>query len=109
MKYAGTVITAWVTLSPRNASASVLILRRIIALISWGLYGFPSIVTLKSVPILRLICMIVRSGFSTAWRFAGSPTRICPSFVNATTDGNIFPPYVEPSALGMIFGAPPSM
>src|SRR4030066_2374366 len=52
--------------------------------------------------------MIVFSGFRTAWRFAGSPTRI-PSFVNATTDGNILPPYVEPSALGMIFGVPPSM
>src|SRR3972149_5797645 len=52
--------------------------------------------------------MIVLSGFRTAWRFAGSPTRI-PSFVNATTDGNILPPYVEPSALGIIFGVPPSM
>src|SRR6267143_1347658 len=109
LKYAGTVITACVTLSLRNDSASVLIFRRIIALISCGVYVFPSIVTLKSVPILRLIWITVRSGFRTACRFAGSPTRICPSFVNATTDGNIFPPYVEPSALGMIFGAPPSM
>src|SRR6266508_1615944 len=52
--------------------------------------------------------MIVFSGFRTAWRFAGSPTRM-PSFVKATTDGNIFPPYALPSALGMIFGVPPSM
>src|SRR3989454_128026 len=52
--------------------------------------------------------MTVRSGFRTAWRFAGSPTRI-PSFVKATTDGNIFPPYALPSALGMIRGVPPSM
>src|SRR5205814_8976807 len=52
--------------------------------------------------------MTVLSGFSTAWRFAGSPTKI-PSFVKATTDGNIFPPYALPSALGMILGAPPSM
>src|SRR5712691_4386663 len=52
--------------------------------------------------------MIVFSGFSTACRFAGSPTRT-PSFVKATTDGNIFPPYALPSALGMIFGVPPSM
>src|SRR6266704_2140137 len=52
--------------------------------------------------------MIVFSGFRTAWRFAGSPTRI-PSLVKATTDGNIFPPYALPSALGMIFGVPPSM
>src|SRR5438128_8399260 len=52
--------------------------------------------------------MTVRSGFRTAWRFAGSPTRI-PSLVKATTDGNIFPPYALPSALGMIRGVPPSM
>ena len=31
-----------------------------------------------------------------------------PSFVNATTEGNIFPPNVEPSAEGMITGLPPS-
>ena len=52
--------------------------------------------------------MTVRSGFRTACRFAGSPT-ITPSFAKAITDGNIFPPYVEPSALGMIFGCPASM
>src|SRR5438552_14213758 len=52
--------------------------------------------------------MTVLSGFRTAWRFAGSPTRI-PSFVKATTDGNIFPPYALPSALGVIRGVPPSM
>src|SRR5437867_13374666 len=32
-----------------------------------------------------------------------------PSFLKATTDGNIFPPYALPSALGMIRGVPPSM
>src|SRR3989304_3952856 len=64
--------------------------------------------TLWSVPIFRLICMTVFSGFRTACRFAGSPTRM-PSFVNATTDGNIFPPYVLPSALGMMRGVPASM
>src|SRR2546428_7019823 len=52
--------------------------------------------------------MTVLSGFRTACRFAGSPTRI-PSFVKATTDGNIFPPYALPSALGIIRGGPPSM
>src|SRR2546428_6772931 len=52
--------------------------------------------------------MTVLSGFRTACRFAGSPTRI-PSFVKATTDGNIFPPYALPSALGIIRGVPPSM
>src|SRR2546426_10643602 len=52
--------------------------------------------------------MTVLWGFRTACRFAGSPTRI-PSFVKATTDGNIFPPYALPSALGIIRGVPPSM
>src|SRR5256712_9036177 len=52
--------------------------------------------------------MTVLSVFRTAWRFAGSPTRM-PSFVKATTDGNIFPPYALPSALGIIRGVPPSM
>src|SRR5436309_14940252 len=52
--------------------------------------------------------MTVLSGFRTACRFAGSPTRI-PSFVKATTDGSSFPPYALPSALGVIRGVPPSM
>src|SRR5437667_10920061 len=52
--------------------------------------------------------MTVLSGFRTACRFAGSPTRI-PSFVKATTDGNIFTPYALPSALGIIRGVPPSI
>ena len=38
LKYAGTVMTASVIFSPRNASASSLSLRRIIAEISCGLY-----------------------------------------------------------------------
>jgi len=109
LKYAGTVITACVTGSPRNASASALIFRRTIALTSCGLYALLSIRTVWSVPIFRLIWMTVRSGFRIAWRFAGSPTRTCPSLMKATTEGNIFPPYVEPSALGMIFGCPASM
>src|SRR3989449_5757324 len=52
--------------------------------------------------------MPVRSGFGPAWRFAGSPTRI-PSWVKPTREGNIFPPYALPSALGIIRGVPPSM
>src|SRR3989475_6703339 len=52
--------------------------------------------------------MTVRSGFRTAWRFAGPPTRT-PPFVKARRDGNIFPPYALPSALGIIRGVPPSM
>src|SRR5256885_7323531 len=52
--------------------------------------------------------MPVRSEFGPAWRFAGPPTRT-PSFVRAPREGNIFPPYALPSALGMIRGVPPSM
>ena len=43
-----------------------------------------------------------------AWRFAGSPTKSCPSFVKATTDGNILPAIVGPSALGITEACPPS-
>ena len=39
LKYAGTVMTASVTVSPRKASASALSFCRIIALISGGLYS----------------------------------------------------------------------
>jgi hypothetical protein len=42
LKYAGTVITAEVTGSPRKASASVLSFWRIIALTSGGLSSRPS-------------------------------------------------------------------
>ena len=38
---------------------------------------------------------------------AGSPTKSCPSFVNATTDGNAFPPIEVPSAAGIKVGFPP--
>jgi hypothetical protein len=48
-KYAGTVITASVTLSPRYASASVLSFWRIIALISGGVYVLsPTLTTTPS-------------------------------------------------------------
>ena len=53
--------------------------------------------------------MIVASGLLTACRRAGSPTRSSPSFVKATTEGNIFPATVTPSAEGMMVGLPPSM
>ena len=46
LKYAGTVITAWVTGEPRYASASCLSFVKIIALISSGLYDLSSILTL---------------------------------------------------------------
>ncbi len=68
-------MTACLTSSPKKASASVLILRKISAEISWGVYFLPSTLTVSSVPIFLLICMTVFSGFSTACLFAGSPTR----------------------------------
>ena len=48
LKYAGTVITASVTDSPRYASASVFSFWRIIALISGGAYSLPSALTRTS-------------------------------------------------------------
>src|SRR2546426_5048584 len=53
----------------------------------------------------RLIENTVFSGFVIACRLATCPTRISPSFVNATTDG------VSrlPSWFGMTVGSPPSM
>ncbi len=59
-------------------------------------------------PILRFISKIVPSGLAVAWRFAGSPIRSWLSFVKATTDGNIFPAMVGPSALGITVACPPS-
>ena len=38
---------------------------------------------------------------------AGSPTSSCPPLVRATTEGNIFPAAVGPSALGIMVGFPP--
>ena len=126
LKYAGTVITASVTGSPRNASASARSFWRIIALISGGAYCLPSTETRASPlapcstaygtivissetsshlrPMKRLMEKIVFSGFVTCWRRAGAPTSRCPSFVNATTDGVVRPP----SAFGMTVGSPPS-
>jgi hypothetical protein len=59
------------------------------------------------VPIFRLIAITVPSGLDTACLLAGSPTSICPSFVNATYDGNALPPRLVPSALGIIVDFPP--
>ena len=127
LKYAGTVITASVTDSPRYASASVFSFWRIIALISCGVYSLPPAFTRTSSfgplttsygtifissetssnlrPMKRLIENTVFCGFVTCWRFAGAPTSRCPSFVNATTDGVVRPP----SAFGMTVGSPPSI
>ena len=126
LKYAGTVITASVTGSPRNASASARSFWRIIALISGGAYCVPSTSTRASPlspcttvygtivissetsshlrPMKRLIEKIVFSGFVTCCRRAGAPTSRWPSFANATTDGVVLPP----SAFGITVGSPPS-
>src|SRR5215471_7421891 len=120
-------MTAWLTFSPRWASAASLSLRRIIAEISGGAYCLPRISTRASPlpafttlygtsliswrtssyrrPMKRLIEKTVFSGFVMAWRLAIWPTRISPSFAKPTTDG------VSrlPSWLGMTVAVPPSM
>ena len=98
-------MTASVTGWPRNASASVRSLRRIIADSSWGVKRFPSMSTRQSVPMWRLTEEIVRSGFIAAWRHAMRPTRRSPALENATTLGVVR----SPSALGMMTGLPPSI
>ena len=102
-------MTAFSTFSPRNASASRLIFWRRNAESCWAVYSLPWSRYFLSVPIFRLNAVTVPSGFETAWRRAGSPTRSWPSLVNATYDGNALPPpTVVPSALGMMAGRPPS-
>src|SRR5215813_11986002 len=98
LKYAGTVITASVTVSPRYASASVFSFWRIIAEISGGAYSLPSAFTRTSPfspsttsygtifissetspnlrPMKRLIEKIVFCGFVTCWRLAGGPLAV---------------------------------
>src|SRR3954471_5613944 len=126
LKYAGTVMTALSTVSPRYASASDFSFCRIIALISGGLYCLPpastraspfgplttlygtiasSSLTSRSLrPMKRLIEKTVFAGLVTAWRFATVPTRRSPPCVKATTDGVVRPP----SAFSMTVGSPPS-
>src|SRR5436305_1008248 len=126
LKYAGTVMTALSTVSPRYASASVFSLPRIIALISGGenclppastraspfgpettLYGTidSSVFTSASLrPMKRLIEKTVFCGLVTACRLATVPTRRSPDCVNATTDGVVRPP----SAFSITVGSPPS-
>src|SRR5690554_3239566 len=104
LKYAGTVITASVTGSPRYCSASRLSLARMRAEISCGVYFLPSMSVFQSVPMWRLTDAMVRSTLVTAWRFAVSPTRVSPSLVKATTDGVVR----KPSAFAMTVGSPPS-
>src|SRR3954469_5721612 len=126
LKYAGTVITALSTVSPRYASASAFSFWRIIALISGGEYSLPPALTRASPfgprttlngtivsssftsaslrPMKRLTEKTVFSGLVTAWRLATVPTRRSPLWVNATTEGVVR----APSAFSMTVGSPPS-
>ena len=97
-------MTAWVTVSPRYASASLLSLPRMRAEISWAVYFLPSMSTDQLVPMWRLTERMVRSGLVMAWRLATSPTRTSPVLEKPTTDGVVRPP----SAFGMTTGSPAS-
>ena len=104
-KYAGTVMTASVTVSPRYASASRFNFMSVRALISCGVYFLPSMSSdFQAVPISRLMLRKVRSGLVMAWRFATSPTNTSPVFEKATMDGVVR----APSELGITTGSPAS-
>ena len=52
--------------------------------ICWGVYSLPRAVTFSLDPIFLFTFLMVPSGLVTACLLAGSPTRSCPSLVNAT-------------------------
>ena len=126
LKYAGTVITASVTVVPRCSSAVCFNFCKTIAPISGGVYdlspAFTSIepflflltlygtsfisfsTSLNILPIKRLIEKTVFSGLVTACRFAAWPTNLSPSFAKPTIDGVVLPP----SELLITVGSPPS-
>src|SRR3712207_2539563 len=109
LKYAGTVMTAESTDSPRYASASAFSFCRIIAEISGGEYCLPPPSTRASPPgpettlygtidsssrtsaslrpLKRLIEATVFRELMSACRLAALPTKIDPSDVHATHDG----------------------
>src|SRR3954453_5712782 len=97
-------MTASVTGSPREASASRFSFCSTNAEICCGVKCLPSMSADQSVPIWRLTDRMVRSGLVTAWRFATSPTSTSPFLANATTLGVVR----DPSALAMTLGSPPS-
>src|ERR1700722_6545633 len=103
-KYAGTVMTAWLTVSPRYASASLFSLPKMRAEISWAVYALPSMSTVQPVPMWRFTERMVRSGLVIAWRLATSPTSTSPVLENPTTEGVVR----LPSALGITTGSPAS-
>src|SRR3954471_11432425 len=98
-------MTASVTGSPREVSASRLSFCRMRAEISCGVYFLPSISSVDQfVPMCRLTLRMVRSTLVTAWFLADWPTRTSPFLANATTDGVVR----EPSEFAMTVGSPPS-
>ncbi len=103
-KYAGTVMTACVTVSPRYDSASLFSLPRMRAEISCAVYGLPSMSTVQDVPMWRFTERMVRSGLVMAWRLATSPTSTSPVLEKPTTEGVVRPP----SAFGITVGSPAS-
>src|SRR5262245_32178235 len=92
LKYAGTVMTAFLISVPSSREARSLRTLRIIAEISCGRYSWSPSCTLTSCPILRLIDLMVRSGASTHWLRAALPTSSRPSSARPTNDGRIGSP-----------------
>src|SRR3954462_10646045 len=98
-------MTASVTGSPREVSASRFSFCRMRAEISCGVYRLPSIsLVFQSVPMCRLTLRMVRSTLVTAWFLADWPTRTSPFLAKATTEGVVR----DPSELAMTVGSPPS-
>src|SRR3954471_24247195 len=98
-------MTASVTGSPREVSASRFSFCRMRALISCGVYRLPSISgVFQSAPMCRLTLRMVRSTLVTAWFLADWPTRTSPFLAKATTEGGAR----EPSEFAMTVGSPPS-
>mmetsp|Transcript_14331 Transcript_14331/g.38371 ORF Transcript_14331/g.38371 Transcript_14331/m.38371 type:complete len:527 (-) Transcript_14331:71-1651(-) len=130
LKYAGTVMTAFVMFSPVNPSAVSFIFCSTNAPTCDGEYCFPAASTQTSPlsartslygmflmsscvfssvhrrPISRFVANSVFSGFVTAWRFAAAPTNFSPDDgTNATTDGVV----LMPSAFSSTRGDAPCM
>ena len=127
LKYAGTVMTASSTFSPKYSSAICFAFCNIIALISGGEYFLLFMLTRTSPldpfstlkgtsciswstssymrPINLLILDMVLVGFVIACLFALVPTNLSPSFLNAIIDGVVLPP----SEFNNIFGSLPSI
>mmetsp|Transcript_5554 Transcript_5554/g.14115 ORF Transcript_5554/g.14115 Transcript_5554/m.14115 type:complete len:548 (-) Transcript_5554:148-1791(-) len=129
LKYAGTVMTALSTFSPRNFPASSQSLRSTCAEISsaanslsmllhliltfpfasrttsYGTCVHSEVTSSMRLPMNRLTLKKVFSGFTTACRLAICPTSWSPVLLYATTDGVVR----CPSALVTMVGFPPSI